>query len=52
MGTLFPWWCRRCFEYRTTGPGAVTSPNRRVLSDGEAQTYTGSSGLEGWVPKI
>jgi len=41
----------RFFEYRTTGPGAVSSPSRRVLSDGEAQAYTVERVLDGWRPE-
>ncbi|MFL5541466.1 MAG: pectinesterase family protein [Longimicrobiaceae bacterium] len=42
----------RFLEYRTTGPGAVASPTRRVLSDGEAQAYTPERVLDGWVPQF
>ena len=30
----------RFFEYRSTGPGAVASPTRRVLGEGDARSYT------------
>ena len=41
----------RFVEYGTTGPGAVSSPSRRVLSAEEARTYTPELVLGGWVPK-
>lgn len=48
------WWYRptsaRFYEHGTTGPGAVTSPNRRVLSDGDVQAYTVERVLDGWNP--
>jgi pectinesterase len=40
----------RFFEHGTTGPGAVASPSRRVLGDGEAQAYTADRVLDGWKP--
>ena len=47
------WWeptTARFFEYRTTGPGAVTSERRRVLSAREAARYTVANVLGGWSP--
>ena len=47
------WWepeSARFFEYGTTGPGAVASERRRVLSASEAQRYTPDSVLAGWKP--
>jgi pectinesterase len=41
----------RFFEYRTTGPGAVSSPRRRQLSDAEARRYTRDAVLDGWRPQ-
>jgi len=40
----------RFFEHGSTGPGAVSSPARRVLRDGEALAYTVDRVLEGWKP--
>jgi len=40
----------RFFEYRTVGPGATASPNRRTLSDGEALAYSVDRVLDGWDP--
>jgi pectinesterase len=40
----------RFFEYRSRGPGAVASPTRRVLSDGDARSYTPALVLDGWLP--
>ena len=40
----------RFFEYRSTGPGAIASPSRRVLTDGEAHYYTVERVLAGWNP--
>ncbi|HEX8243065.1 MAG TPA: pectinesterase family protein [Longimicrobium sp.] len=52
-GTRF--WYRpgsaRFYEYNSTGPGAVTSPNRRLLSDGDVQAYTIERVLDGWKPE-
>jgi len=42
----------RFFEYGSTGPGAITSATRRVLSDGDARTYTIDRVLGGWTPVI
>jgi pectinesterase len=48
------WWYRpgsaRFYEHGTTGPGAVSSPNRRVLSDGDVRAYTVERVLDGWNP--
>lgn len=40
----------RFYEYGSTGPGAVASPTRRVLSDGDVRTYTLALALDGWMP--
>jgi pectinesterase len=40
----------RFVEYGTTGPGAVTSPTRRVLTPSEAANYTPSAVLGDWAP--
>jgi polygalacturonase len=40
----------RFFEYGTKGPGAVSSPTRRVLSAAEAKRYSPALVLDGWVP--
>jgi pectinesterase len=40
----------RFFEYNNTGPGAITSPSRRTLTDIQAQAYTIHSVLNGWQP--
>jgi pectinesterase len=40
----------RFFEYRTSGPGAVANPRRRVLTAREAERYTPANVLRGWVP--
>lgn len=49
------WWYRpgsaRFFEHGTSGPGAIASSNRRVLSDGDARAYTPERVLDGWVPE-
>jgi pectinesterase len=42
----------RFFEYRSTGPGAVASPTRRVLGEGDARTYTPALVLDGWTPDL
>jgi pectinesterase len=48
------WWYRpgsaRFYEHGTTGPGAVSSPNRPVLSDGDVRAYTAERVLDGWNP--
>jgi pectinesterase len=41
----------RFVESGTTGPGAVRSPTRRVLSADEASRYTIAAVLDGWVPR-
>ena len=41
----------RFFEYRSTGPGAVQSPARRVLTSAEAEYYTVERVLGGWKPE-
>lgn len=40
----------RFFEHGSTGPGAVPSPRRRVLTDGEVRAYTVARVLDGWEP--
>jgi len=42
----------RLFEHGSTGPGAVASPSRRVLTDGEAAYYTVVQVLRGWDPGV
>lgn len=42
----------RFAEYRSKGPGAVRSSTRRVLSDGDATSYTIDLFLDGWNPGI
>ena len=42
----------RFFEYGTTGPGAVRSARRRVLSAAEAARHTPAAVLDGWVPPL
>jgi len=42
----------RFFEFGTQGPGAVRSPARRVLAEGDAKKYTPSDVLDGWVPPL
>ncbi len=42
----------RFAEYRSRGPGAVRSASRRVLSDGDAMSYTLDLFLDGWNPGI
>ena len=41
----------RFYEYGTTGPGAVASASRRVMSAEEAKRYTPALVLSGWVPR-
>ncbi|MEO8621947.1 MAG: pectinesterase family protein [bacterium] len=41
----------RFHEYGTTGPGAVSSPSRKLLSADEARKFTPEVVLDGWVPK-
>lgn len=40
----------RFYEYGSTGPGAVKSPTRRVLTAAEAATYAPSRVMDGWIP--
>ena len=40
----------RFYEFGSTGPGAIASPSRRVLTDGDARTYTAALALDGWGP--
>jgi len=40
----------RFAEFGTKGPGAVSSPTRRVLTVDEAKRYTPARVLDGWVP--
>ncbi len=40
----------RFAEYKSTGPGAVESPSRRRLSDGDATSYARDLFLDGWKP--
>lgn len=42
----------RLFEYGSTGPGAVRSESRRVLSDGEARAVSPRAVLSGWTPPL
>ena len=41
----------RFFERGSTGPGALASPTRRTLGDGDARTYTIARVLGGWMPE-
>jgi pectinesterase len=41
----------RFYEYDSTGPGAVRSPTRRVLSAEDAAKYAPVKVLDGWQPK-
>jgi pectinesterase len=40
----------RFYEFGTTGPGAVASPSRKVLSAEDAKRYAPSNVLDGWIP--
>ena len=40
----------RLFEYRSSGPGAVASPTRRVLTAEQAAHYTIAAALGDWTP--
>jgi pectinesterase len=40
----------RLFEYRSSGPGALTSPGRRVLTAEQAARYTIAAALGDWTP--
>lgn len=42
----------RFAEFGTTGPGAVASPARRLLTAAEASRYTPSNVLGGWAPAV
>ncbi|MGZ8377572.1 MAG: pectinesterase family protein [Gemmatirosa sp.] len=42
----------RFFEARSTGPGAVASPTRRVLGEGDVRTYTIARTLGDWSPDV
>ncbi|HVF40936.1 MAG TPA: pectinesterase family protein [Gemmatimonadaceae bacterium] len=42
----------RFFEYRSSGPGAVASSTRRVLTDAEARRFTPEAVLRGWKPAL
>jgi pectinesterase len=42
----------RFFEYGTTGPGAIRSARRRLLTEREAQRHTPAAVLGGWVPPL
>lgn len=42
----------RFFEFGSTGPGAVASPRRRLLSAEEARRFTPARVLDGWVPRL
>lgn len=42
----------RFAEYGSTGPGAVASPSRRVLTPGQAAGYTIANVLDGWDPRL
>jgi len=47
------WWeptTARFYEYRSTGPGAVRSTRRRVLTDKEAARHTVANVLGDWRP--
>jgi pectinesterase len=47
------WWepeTARFFEYRTTGPGAVASERRRVLTPADAARHTVAAVLGDWRP--
>jgi pectinesterase len=41
----------RFFEYRSTGPGAIASPSRRVLTPEQAAAYDVVRVLDGWDPR-
>lgn len=42
----------RFAEYGSRGPGAIKSPTRRVLSDGDATSYSMDLFLDGWNPGV
>jgi pectinesterase len=41
----------RFFEFGSTGPGAVASPSRRVLTAAQAAEFTIARVLDGWDPR-
>jgi pectinesterase len=41
----------RFLEYHSSGPGALTSPTRRVMSDGDARSYSQARVLGDWQPE-
>ena len=41
----------RFHEFGSTGPGAIKSPTRHVLSDGDLRSYTIARVLDGWMPE-
>jgi pectinesterase len=42
----------RFVEFGTTGPGAVNSATRRVITATEAAKYTPAAVLGGWLPVV
>ncbi len=40
----------RFLEFNSSGPGAIASPTRRVMTDGDARAYTPTRVLSGWSP--
>jgi pectinesterase len=42
----------RFYEFGTKGPGAVTSPSRKVLTAAEAAQFTVANVLGGWSPVV
>lgn len=42
----------RFYEFGSSGPGAIASPTRRVLTDGDVRAYTPARVLDGWMPKV
>jgi len=42
----------RFVEFGSKGPGAISSPSRRVLSAQEARAYTVQAVLDGWTPVV
>lgn len=42
----------RFYESGSTGPGAIASPTRRVLTAAEAARYTPAAVLDGWIPAL
>ncbi|MFF3316233.1 pectinesterase family protein [Streptomyces sp. NPDC003035] len=50
----FSWKDARFTEYRTTGPGALRTPDRPQMSDADAATHTVATylaGSDGWAPQ-